>query len=76
MSKEEQAPEFELLVLDSLNSETFKSAKQISAETGIAEETVRTVLESLLEDLAIINRGSLFRWVDDADTFEDDSDDD
>ena len=75
--KEKKAnPELELMILDSLEVEVFKSIKQISTETGFEEEEIRIVLESMSKDLAIISRGSLFRWANDIDIFEDDFEDD
>ena len=63
--------EFELVILDTLESDTFKSINQISKETGLDKELVQDILSYMSEDMSIIKKGSLYRWSNDSDEAED-----
>lgn len=65
MSSDEWTGEDELAVCDSLEWETFKSASKLSIETGLAEDIVVKILDSLIESkFAIEKKGSLYRHID------------
>ena len=63
--------ELELMVLDTLEPDTFKSMIQISKETGLDKEIVADILKSLSEEMSIVCKGSLYRWSNDSDEIED-----
>lgn len=67
MSSNDQAysGEDELLIVDSLEWDSFKAVSQISKETGILEEKIVYILDHLMENkVAIEKKGMLYRHLD------------
>ena len=60
-------PEIELIILDALDPDVFKSLKQISFETGLEESLIKNTIHYLSGELAIVRKGSLYRWENDSD---------